>query len=160
VRNIADGLSRLDPAGAPVYQQNATRYLQELTQLDTWATAQFATIPAKKRVVITSHDAFGYFGAHYGIRFLAPQGNSTESEASAMDVAKLVRQIKLARIRAVYMENMTNPALIEQLARETGVTLGAPLYADALSGPQGKAPNYIEMVRYNVTQLMAGLEQN
>jgi zinc/manganese transport system substrate-binding protein len=160
VRNIADGLSRLDPSGAPVYQRNATRYLQELTQLDAWAAAQFATIPAKKRIVITSHDAFGYFGAHYGIRFLAPQGISTESEASAMDVAKLVRQIKLARIRAVYMENMTNPALIEQLARETGVTLGAPLYADALSGPQGKAPNYIEMVRYNVTQLMTGLKQN
>jgi zinc/manganese transport system substrate-binding protein len=160
VRNIADGLSRLDPAGASIYQSNATHYLQALTEVDVWAGKQFAQIPPKKRIVITSHDAFGYFGAHYGIRFLAPQGISTESEASAMDVARLVRQIKLGRIRAVYMENMTNPALIEQLARETGVTLGAPLYADALSLPQGKAPTYLDMMRYNVTQLLVGLRQN
>jgi zinc/manganese transport system substrate-binding protein len=160
VRNITDGLSRLDPAGATIYHANATRYLQALMEVDVWAAKQFAQIPPKKRIVITSHDAFGYFGAHYDIRFLAPQGISTESEASAMDVARLVRQIKLGRIRAVYMENMTNPALIEQLARETGVTLGAPLYADALSLPQGKAPTYLEMMRYNVTQLMIGLRQN
>lgn len=160
VRNIADGLSQLDPAGASIYQSNATRYLQALTEVDAWAAKQFAQIPAKKRIVITSHDAFGYFGAHYDVRFLAPQGISTESEASAMDVARLARQIKLERIRAVYMENMTNPALVEQLSRETGVTLGAPLYADALSLPQGKAPTYLDMMRYNVEQLMVGLRQN
>jgi zinc/manganese transport system substrate-binding protein len=159
-RNIADGLTRLDPAGATLYQANATHYLQELSEVDAWAAAQFAKIPNKKRLVITSHDAFGYFGAHYGIHFLAPQGMSTESEASAQDVARLVRQIKLGRIRAVFMENMTNPALVEQLARETGVKLGAPLYADALSQSGGKAPTYLDMMRYNVTQLMVGLKQN
>jgi zinc/manganese transport system substrate-binding protein len=160
VRNIADGLARLDPGSATLYQANATRYLQSLTEVDAWASAQLAKIPPKKRIIITSHDAFGYFGAHYGIHFLAPQGVSTESEASAQDVARLVRQIKLGRIRAVYMENMTNPALIEQLARETGVKLGAPLYADALSQADGKAPTYLDMMRYNVTQLMVGLKQN
>jgi zinc/manganese transport system substrate-binding protein len=160
VRNIADALSRRDPAGAALYQANATRYLQALNEVDTWAAAQFEKIPKKKRIVITSHDAFGYFGAHYGIRFLAPQGISTESEASAMDVARLTRQIKLSRIRAVYMENMTNPALIEQLAHETGVMLGAPLYADALSRSGGPASSYLKMVRYNVEQLLIGLRKN
>lgn len=160
VRNIEEALVRLDPLGAPVYKANAERYRQALEEFDDWARAQFETVGPARRVAITSHDAFGYLGDHYGVRFLSPQGLSTASEASARDVAMLVRQIKRERIKAVFMENMSNPVLIEQLARDTGVKLGAPLYADALSKPSGPAPTYLKMMRYNVEALMKGLQQN
>jgi zinc/manganese transport system substrate-binding protein len=160
VRNITAALSKLDPAGAAYYQQNAEQYLQSLRQLDTWAAEHLAQIAPARREVITSHDAFGYLGARYGIRFIAPQGISTESEASARDMARLLRQIKRDRIKAVYIENMTNPMLLEQLSREARITIGAKLYSDALSGPQGPASTYLKMMRYNIEQLMAGLKQN
>lgn len=160
VRNIASALSRLDPEGAEYYQKNSEQYVQSLTVLDTWGKQQFMQIPAAKRKVITSHDAFGYLGARYRITFLAPQGISTESEASARDVAKLIRQIRRDRIKAVYVENMSNPKLLQQLSHEAGVTMGGKLYADALSGPQGAAQSYLRMMRYNVEQLMLGLQQN
>lgn len=160
VRNIANVLSRLDPKGSLYYKKNCERYVQSLTALDAWAMQQFMQISMAKRKVITSHDAFGYFGARYGIEFLAPQGITTESEASAKDVAKLIRKIKHDRIKAVFIENMSNPKLLQQLSREADVTVGGKLYADALSLPQGPAPTYLKMMRYNVEQLMMGLKQN
>ncbi len=160
VGNIATALSKIDPEGAAMYQRNAAQYLQSLKELDAWASQQFAKIPPAKRKVITSHDAFEYFGAHYGIRFFGLQGLSTESEPSAKDMAKLIRQIRREHTKAVYVENMTSPKLLEQLSREAGVSLGPKLYADALSGAQGKAPTYLKMVHYNVEQLMLGLQQN
>jgi zinc/manganese transport system substrate-binding protein len=160
VRNIVSVLSRVDPEGTRYYQKNGEQYVLSVTALDAWAKQQFMQIPAAKRKVITSHDGFGYFGARYGIDFLAPQGISTESEASAKDVAKLIRQIRRDRIKAVYVENMSNPKLLQQLSHEAGVIVGGKLYADALSGPHGAAPTYLRMMRYNVEQLMLGLQQN
>jgi len=160
VGNIAAALGKIDPAGARYYQDNRDRYVKSLKELDDWAGQQFAQIPAAKRKVITSHDAFGYLGARYRITFLAPQGISTESEASARDVAKLIRQIKRERIKAVFVENMSNPQLLQQISSEAGVAMGAKLYADALSDPQGAAPTYLRMMRYNVEQLMRGLKLN
>jgi zinc/manganese transport system substrate-binding protein len=160
VGNIATALSKIDPEGAAVYQKNAGQYIQSLKELDAWVSQQFAKIPPEKRKVITSHEAFEYFGARYGIRFFALQGFSTESEPSAKDMAKLVRQIRLERTRVVYVENMSSPKLLAQLSREAGVSLGPRLYSDALSGAQGKAPTYLKMVRYNAEQLMLGLQQN
>lgn len=160
VRNIEEALVKLDPQGAAAYQANANRYRQQLDEFDDWAMAQFESVGPARRVAITSHDAFGYLGDRYGIRFLSPQGLSTASEASARDVAMLVRQIRREKIRAVFMENMSSPALIEQLARDTGVRLGAPLYSDALSTAAGPAPTYLKMMRYNVEALMKGLQQN
>jgi zinc/manganese transport system substrate-binding protein len=160
VRNIAAALSALDPAGAADYQRNARRYQAELSALDDWARSRLATIAADRRVVITSHDAFGYFADHYGVRFLAPQGVSTDSQPGARAVGMLVRQIRQQRIKAVFVENMTNPALLAQLARDTGVSPGAPLYADALSAGDGPAPTYLRMMRYNVDRLMEGLKKN
>lgn len=158
--NIAAALGKIDPAGEPYYQSNRERYVQSLKELDDWSSQQFAQIPAAKRKVITSHDAFGYLGARYQIVFLAPQGVSTESEASARDVAKLIRQIRHERIKAVHVENMSNPKLLQQLSREAGVAMGNKLYADALSGPGEAAPSYLRMMRYNVEQLMLGLRRN
>lgn len=159
-RNIAAALAKADPAGAAAYQANATAYVKELQTLDTWAKAQFAAIPADKRKVITSHDAFGYLAAQYQIRFLAPQGMSTDAEPSAKEVAQLIRQIQREKIRAVFVENMSNPRLLAQLAKDAGVTAGTTLYVDALSAAGGPADSYLKLMRHNVTQLAAGMRGN
>ncbi|WP_394790294.1 metal ABC transporter substrate-binding protein [Rhodoferax sp.] len=160
VNNISKALSQLDPAGAATYQANSAAYVAELQTLDAWAKTQFTSVPVDKRKVITSHDAFGYFAAHYQLKFLAPQGMSTEGEASAKEVASLVRQIKREKIKAVFLENMSNPKLLEQLSKEAGVTPGATLYADALSAPGQPGATYLQMARHNVTALVTGLQQN
>lgn len=160
VRNIAAGLSQVDAAGASTYQANAEAYVQELQALDAWAKAQITSIPQAKRKVITSHDAFGYFAAHYGVQFLAPQGVNTETEPSAKQVARLIRQIQREKIRAVFVENMANPQLIAQLSKDAGATLGASLYADALSPAGQPGATYLQMLRHNVTQLVTGMRQN
>jgi zinc/manganese transport system substrate-binding protein len=160
VRNIATGLAKVDPAGATTYQANAERYAKELIVFDTWAQAQFAAIPVDKRKVITSHDAFGYLAAHYQIRILAPQGVNTNSEPSARQVAQLIQQIKREKIRAVFVENMSSPKLIAQLSQDAGATVGASLYADALSAPDQPGATYLQMMRHNVTQLVAGMQRN
>ena len=160
VQNIADSLGQLDPAGAETYQANAKAYIQELVALDLWAQEQLAPIPATKRKVICSHDAFGYLGAYYKITFLAPQGVSTEAEPSARQVALLIRQIKREKIKAVFVENMANPKLLAQLSQDAGVSIGADLYSDALSGPDKPGATYLQMMRHNVTQLAAGMRLN
>lgn len=160
VRNIAAGLAKADPAGAPVYQANAAAYIKELQALDAWASAQFAAIPAAKRKVITSHDAFGYFAAHYQIEFLAPQGVSSDAQPSAKQVALLIRQIQREKIRAVFVENMSDPKLLTQLSKDAGVKPGAALYSDALSSPGKPGATYLQMMRHNVTQLAAGMALN
>lgn len=160
VRNIAAALGKLDPAGASIYQANSEAYAKELQALDADAKAQIATIPQPKRKVITSHDAFGYFGAHYGIAFYAPQGMSTEAEPSAKSVAQLIRQIKKEQIKAVFVENMSSPKLLVQLSQDAGVTAGATLYVDALSKATGPADSYLKLMRHNITQLVTGMKQN
>ena len=132
VRNIAAALSKIDPPGASTYQANSEAYTLELQALDKESKTAFAAIAADKRKVITSHDAFGYFGAHYDIRFLAPQSMSTEAEPSAREVAKLIKQIQKEKIKAVFVENMSNPKLLAQLSKDAGVTIGPALYVDAL----------------------------
>ena len=160
VRNISAALAKVDPAGADVYKTNATAYQAQLTELDGWAKQQFAAVPKGKRKVITSHDAFGYLGARYDITFLSPQGISTESEASAREVANLIRQIKKEKIKAVHVENMTNPKLLDQLSREAGVTMGSELYADALSAVGGPADSYLKLMRHNITELSKSMKLN
>lgn len=160
VRNIAAGLAKVDAAGAATYQANAEAYVKELQALDAWAKAQIATIAANKRKVITSHDAFGYFAAQYGVKFLAPQGVNTETEPSAKQVAQLIKQIQREKIRAVFVENMSNPKLIAQLSKDAGATLGASLYADALSTADQPGATYLQMMRHNVTQLVGGMRLN
>lgn len=159
-RNIAAALAKVDPAGATAYQANAAAYVKELQALDTWAQVQFAAIPGDKRKVITSHDAFGYLAAQYQIRFLAPQGVSTDAEPSAKEVAQLIRQIQREKIRAVFVENMSNPTLLAQLAKDAGTTVGATLYSDALSSADKPGATYLQMMRHNVTQLAAGMKRN
>ena len=160
VRNISAALSKLDPAGAVDYLANSEAYVRELQRLDAQNMAQIAAIPADKRKIITSHDAFGYFGAHYGVKFLAPQGISTEAEPSAKQVAQFIKQIRKEKIRAVFLENMSSSKLLTQLSKDAGVTMGPELYVDALSKDGGPADSYLKMMRYNVMQLVAGMKQN
>lgn len=160
VRNISAALSQVDPAGSTVYQANTEAYVKDLQTFDAWTQEQFAAIPEAKRKVITSHDAFGYFAAQYQIRFLAPQGVSTDAEPSAKQVAQLIQQIQREKIKAVFVENMSNPKLLAQLSKDAGVRAGPALYVDALSAVGGPADSYLKLMRHNVTQLVAGMRGN
>lgn len=157
VANIRDGLCQADPDGCADYSANAAAYSAELTALDAWVRAQIASVPAAERKVITSHDAFGYFAEAYGVAFLAPEGVSTESEASAADVARLISQIRSEGARALFVENMSDPRLIRQIADETGASVGGALYADALSVPDEGAGSYLDMFRHNVELLVPAM---
>lgn len=157
VANIRDALSAADPAGKVVYEANATAYLAKLDALEAEIRAAVARIPAERRKAITSHDAFGYFEKAYGIDFIAPQGVSTEAEASARDVGRIIRQVKAQKIPAVFLENVTNPRLIEQIARESGARIGGRLFSDALSGTGGPAGTYIEMMKHNISEIEKAL---
>jgi zinc/manganese transport system substrate-binding protein len=157
VANIRDALIAADPAGKGTYDDNATTYTNKLDRLETEVKAEVARIPADRRRIITTHDAFGYFKAAYGVDFIAPQGVSTESEASAKDVAKIITQIKKQKIPAVFVENISNPALLERIAAETGAKIGGTLYSDALTDEKGKAPTYIDMMKHNIRTLSAAL---
>jgi zinc/manganese transport system substrate-binding protein len=157
VANIRDGLSKADPAGKDIYAANAKAYLAKLIVLEREVRAAVNKIPADRRKIITSHDAFGYFGAAYRVEFIAPEGVSTESAASAKDVARIIAQIRKQKIPAVFLENVSDPRLMQQIARETGARIGGRLYSDALSGPGGSAGSYIDMMRHNVRTLSAAL---
>lgn len=158
VKTITAALAAADPANAADYQKNGDAYAAELEALNATVKADLAALPEDRRSVVTSHDAFGYFGAAYGIDFIAPEGVSTEAEASAADVAAIIDQIKAEDITAVFVENITNPRLIEQISSETGVKVGGELFSDALSPADGPAPTYVRMFRNNVAQLVANLK--
>jgi len=153
VKNIAEAFCAADAAGCDSYKANAAAYGDKLEALDGEIRAAVAEIPEDNRVVITSHDAFGYFEHEYGLKFLAPEGVSTESEASAADVAALIRQVREDKASAIFVENITNPRLIEQIAGETGVKVGGALYSDALSDASGPAATYIDMMKHNVNTI-------
>jgi zinc/manganese transport system substrate-binding protein len=156
--NIEKGLSAADPAHAPDYKANADKLIADLAALDKEVKAQFATVPQDRRRILTSHDAFAYFGKAYGIEFVAVQGLSTEAEPTAEDLAKIVRQARNGHLSAVLLENMADPRLAETVAQESGVRMGGELYADALSAPDGPAPDYISLVRFNARQLLAAMQ--
>ena len=160
VANIAKGLAEADPANAAYYRERAQTFDRRLVDLDAWVKAEIAKVPTDKRRAITGHDSFRYFSSAYGVKFQSPRGYNTSSEPSARDVATLIREVREQRIKALFVENMTNPGLIDQIARESGAVVGPRLYTDALSGPDGPAPTYEKMMRHNVTVLVAGMLKN
>jgi len=153
VKNIAAALCAADAAGCDTYKSNADAYIAELGTLDADIKAAVAKVPSDRRTVITSHDAFGYYSHEYGVKFLAPEGISTESEASAKDVAKIIEQIEEDKASALFVENITDPRLIEQISKETGLKIGGELYSDALSDKDGPASTYVDMMRHNTKLL-------
>jgi zinc/manganese transport system substrate-binding protein len=157
VANIRDGLIQADPAGGASYEANAAAYTARLDVLEQEVKEAIARIPAERRKVITTHEAFGYFQQAYGIAFIAPQGVSTESEASARDVARIITQIRRQKIPAVFLENVTDPRLSKRIADESGARVGGTLYSDALTDAKGPAPTYIDMIRHNIQALSTAL---
>lgn len=157
VANIRDALVTADPAGKGTYEANAAAYLSKLDALDAEVKAAVEKIPADRRKIITTHDAFGYFGAAYDIAFIAPLGVSTEAEVSARDVAKIITQVRKQKIPAVFLENVTDDRLLKRIGAESGARIGGTLYSDALTDEKGAAPTYIDMMRHNVKQLADAL---
>jgi zinc/manganese transport system substrate-binding protein len=157
VGNIRDALIAIDSAGRARYEASAADYLARLDVLDREVRDTIAKIPADRRRVISSHNAFGYFEHAYGIDFSAPQGVSTDSEASAKDVAAIISAIREQKASAVFLENVTDPRLVQQIANETGAKIGGVLYSDALTDSHGDAPTYIDLIRHNLRQLASAL---
>lgn len=156
-KNIADAFCQADKAGCATYTANSEAYLAKLGDLETEVKAAIDAIAQDKRTIITSHDAFGYFAHEYGLKFIAAEGVSTEAEASAADIAKLVDQVREDKASAIFVENITNPRLVDQIASETGLKVGGTLYSDALSSQDGPASTYIDMFRYNVNTIKAAI---
>ena len=157
VTNIRDALIAVDPEGQETYEANAAKYLTAIDAEDKAVREAIAKLPEARRKIITSHDAFGYFGNAYGLEIVAPEGVSTESEASAQDVAKIIRLIREEKIPAVFLENVTDRRLLDQIASETGAKIGGVLYSDVLSDSDGPAPTYLDMFRHNAGALTAAL---
>ncbi len=157
VANIRDALIAADPAGRDIYQANAAAYLAKLDALGAEIKKAIAAIPADRRRVISTHDAFGYFQEAYGVEFIAPQGVSTEAEPSARDVARIITQIRRLKIPALFLENISDPRLMQRIAQETGARIGGKLYSDALTAKSGDAPTYLDLMRHNVKQVIAAL---
>jgi zinc/manganese transport system substrate-binding protein len=158
VADIRDALVAADPADGAAFRANADVYLADLDGLDREVRAAMASIPPAHRKVISTHDAFGYFAAAYGVEFIAPLGVSTDSEASARDIAGIISQIRTAKIPAVFIENISDPRLIQRISAETGARIGGTLYSDSLTDEKGEAPTYIDMVRHNIKALTDALE--
>src|SRR3954464_2426297 len=157
VANIRDALVAADPTGAGIYRANAQTYLAKLDALDREVREAMTRIPQPRRKVISTHDSFGYFAAAYGVEFIAPLGVSTESEASARDIAGIITQIRTAKIPAVFLENISDPRLMRRISAETGARVGGTLYSDSLTDEKGEAPTYIDMVRHNIKALTSAL---
>lgn len=156
-RNIANALISVDPQGKAYYQQRLTAYQQQLAGLNNWASKMFNAVPAEKRKVLTGHDAFGYMAKRYRIEFIAPQGMSTEAEPSARQVAAIISQIRRDHIKAIFMENIKNPKMVQRIASETQTKISGRLYSDALS-KGAPAATYIDMFRYNVNALCSAMK--
>lgn len=156
-RNISQALMQIDPQGKAYYQQRLQQYQQQLQQLHAWAEQQFHNIPLAKRKVLTAHESFAYLGKRYNIRFYAPQGVSTHEGASAATVAKLIQQIKSERIQAIFIENMTNAKVIQQITKETQRPLQGTLYADALSH-SANGNTYLKLMRHNIASLSKAMQ--
>jgi len=159
VAKIRDALMAADPADAEAFRSRATRYLAELDALDAEVHAAIGKLPPERRKVISTHDAFGYFAAAYGIAFIAPLGVSTETEPSARDIAKIIAQVRAEKIPAVFLENISDDRLVGRIAAETGARIGGTLFSDSLTGEKGDAPTYIAMVRHNIKALTSALDR-
>lgn len=157
VDNIAAALAKASPTHATTFYENRDVYIEEIESLDKTINDMISALPLSARTIVTSHDAFQYFGRDYGLNFLAPQGLSTESEASARDVAQLIKQIRAEKISAVFVENVSDPRLVKQIATETGSFVGGKLYPGALSNKDGPASTYLELMHYNATTIVTAL---
>jgi len=160
VRNVADALARLDPGNAADYRARAAAYTKQIQAVDGWARKEMAGVPAGKRRVLTSHDSLQYLANAYGITLLTVNGWTNKSEPSAAELAKLTRQIRADRVKALFLDSITDPRAMQRIAGETGVAIGGTLYGDSLSPAGDDADSYIKMLRHDVATLKAGMLSN
>jgi zinc/manganese transport system substrate-binding protein len=161
VEAVRDGLLQADPANSATYQANATRYLNELRELDRWVVESVQSLPERRRTLVTAHDTFGYFAARYGFVVIGTAvGASTEAaEPSAGEIARLVRRIRSSGVPVIFAENVSQQRIMDQIARESGVRLGPPLYTDALGANGSPGDTYVKMMRYNVSSIVNSLKE-
>jgi zinc/manganese transport system substrate-binding protein len=160
VRNIAEALARLDPAGAADYRAHAAAYTKQIQAVDDWAREEIAGVPAGKRRALSSHDSLQYIARAYGITLLSVNGWTNKSEPSAAELAKLARQIRAEHVRALFLDSITDPRTMQRIAGETGAIIAGTLYGDSLSPAPGEADSYINMLRHDVSILKAGMLAN
>jgi len=160
VRNIAEALAHIDPDGAAGYRSRATTYAQQIRAVDDWARKEIAAVPAGKRRALASHDSLQYIANAYGITLLAVNGWTNKSEPSAEELAKLARQVRAAKVKALFLDSITDPRAMRRIADETGAVIGGTLYGDSLSPSPGEADTYIKMLRHDVAMLKAGMLGN
>ena len=160
VHNIAAALERLDPADAAEYRARAATYTKQIQVVDNWAREEIASVPAEKRRALASHDSLQYIANAYGITLLAVNGWTNRTEPSAAELAKLAQQIRATRVKALFLDSITDPRAMQRIAGETGAVIGGTLYGDALSAAPGEADSYIEMLRHDVSTLKAGMLAN
>ncbi|MFT3850448.1 MAG: metal ABC transporter substrate-binding protein [Propionivibrio sp.] len=159
VNNIEQALIDIDPDGEPIYRANAGKFRQEIMSLDAEIRAIFKAMPSDRLKVVTTHDAFGYFGRAYGIDFIAPIGVNTDAEPSAADIGRIIKQIRRDRIPAVFIESISDSRLLERIRQESGARIGGTLYSDALSKNDGPAATYLGMMRHNAHTLANALKE-
>jgi len=160
VRNITAALARLDPADAVDYRARAAAYIEQIKAVDEWARKEIAGVPAAKRRALASHDSLQYIANAYGITLLSVNGWTNKSEPSAAELAKLTQQIKADRVKALFLDSITDPRAMQRVAAETGAVIGGTLYGDALSPHGAEADSYIDMLRHDVTMLKTGMLRN
>ena len=160
VRNIAAALAKSDPANAADYRARAAAYIKELQAIDAWAKAEIAALPPARRRVLASHDSLQYLAKAYGITLLSINGWTNNSEPSAAELARLAQQIRRENIHALFLDSITDPRAMQQIAKETGASIGGTLYGDALSKPGEEADTYLKMLRHDVATLKAGMMKN
>src|SRR6202140_609539 len=160
VRNIAAALARSDPTNAADYRARAAAYIKQLQDLDAWAKTEMAAVPPAKRRILSSHDSLQYLARAYGITMLAINGWTNNNEPSAAELAGLTQKIRQEGIHALFLDSITDPRAMQQVAQETGASIGGTLYGDALSKPDGEADTYLKMLRHDVTTLIAGMMKN
>ena len=159
VTNVAEVMKEAMPEHADEIAANADAYIAQLEALDSETKAKLANLPADRRTVVTAHDAFGYLADAYGLTFLAPVGIDTEAEPSAKELAVLIDQLKSEGVAALFVENITSPALVQQISDETGIEIGGRLFSDALSERGGPATSYLAMFQHNLGTLLEALSQ-
>jgi len=160
VKNVTEALVRADPANADTYHNRAASYIQQLRDLAKWTAAAIDEVPVAKRRVLASHDSLQYLGYAFGITLISVNGWTNKSEPSAADLARLTDQIRRERVKALFLDSITDPRAMERISKETGAVVGGTLYGDALSPPGGPAGTYIDMIRHDVTTLKAGMLLN
>lgn len=157
IDNIAAGLSEADPENAAAFSGNAARLKQQFAELDAELRAAMGALPAGRKRILTTHDAFAYFGRAYGLQFIAIEGVGEAAEPSAQDLARIIGQVGAGDISAVFLENMNDPRFVENLASDTGIRVGGTLYSDALSKSGGPAADLLSLFRHNERELLQAL---